>query len=213
MATTSVLGRGALLGIATFALAVVALHLLQPELDPRDEAVSYYVHGRFGWVLTVGLLALGAASLALVVALARIARGARAGLWLLGVWAVGAMLGGVFEADPRGRWDQPPSIAGMIHGSAALFAFVALPTAALALRRPLRSQAEWRGSASLLTALGIGAAVSLVLFAGSLAPVFVRPGPPLLLGLTERVLLASYSAWLAVVALGMVPRSPRSASG
>ena len=61
----------ALSGVAVFALAILALHFLQPALSPRDEAVSYYVHGRHGWLLTIGLIALGTGSLALTAALVR----------------------------------------------------------------------------------------------------------------------------------------------
>jgi hypothetical protein len=32
-------------------------------------------------------------------------------------------------------------------------------------------------------------------------PVFIRPGPPVLLGLSERVLIATYVAWLTLVAV------------
>ena len=42
------------------------------------------------------------------------------------------------------------------------------------------------------------------MFMASLAPVFVRPGPPVLLGLSERVLLATYAAWLVAVGIGIV---------
>ena len=162
-----------------------------PVLDPREAAVSYYVHGRLGWLLTAGLAALGLASLALVVRLARAVPHARAGLWLLGAWAVGVLAGAVFPADPAGRWGEPPSMAGMIHGNAALLAFAALPIAALLLSKGFGPQAP------ALRGLALAATASLVLFAASLAPVFVRPGPPVLLGASERLLLALYVAWLA----------------
>lgn len=45
------------------------MHLVQPDLSPADDAVSYYMNGRFGWVLGLGLIALGARSLALLGAL------------------------------------------------------------------------------------------------------------------------------------------------
>lgn len=119
----------AVIGLAVFALTVLALHFVQPALSPRDEAVSYYVHGRHGWLLTIGLIALGTASLALIAALVRATEGsgARVGRWLIGVWSVGVLLGGVFPADPAGNWSAPPSVAGMIHGNAAMVAFLALP--------------------------------------------------------------------------------------
>ena len=48
---------------------------------------------------------------------------------------------------------------------------------------------------------------SLIAFAISLAPVFVTDGPPRLLGLTERILLAVNSVWLCVIAFALLRRS------
>lgn len=189
-------------GVTIFVLAVVALHLLQPGLDPLDHAVSYYVHGSSGWLLTVGLIALGMGSLALALSLRGVIAGpgTRAGRWLLGVWAAGALLGGIFSADPPGRWSEPPSVSGTIHGHAAMVAFLALPPAALRLARAAAGSEGWRSRRRLLLVLAAASAISLVVFAVSLAPVFVRPGPPILLGLSERILLATYSAWLVAAA-------------
>ena len=192
-------------GLAIFALTTGALHLLQPALSPRDEAVSYYVHGNHGWLLTLGLIALGTASLVLTAALVRATGGpgARAGRWLLGLWSVGVLLGGVFPADPAGSWSAPPSVAGMIHGNAAMVGFLALPTGALFLARSFRWDSRWKDAARLLFGLAVATAVSLVAFFASLMPVFIRPGPPILLGLSERILLGLYVVWLAAVAINL----------
>ena len=200
--------RIVLAGLAVFVTATAALHGLQSSLSPRDEAVSYYVHGTGGPLLTAGLLALGLASIVLVAALGEAVEGpgARIGRWLLGIWSLGVVLGAIFPADPPGHWNEPPSVAGMIHGNAALVAFVVFPLGALCLARSFRRDPPWTSRARLLGALAVAAAASLLLFFASLAPVFVRPGPPVLLGLSERVLLALYVAWLAAAAHGL-PRS------
>src|SRR5262245_26386593 len=202
---SAVLRRIVLAGLAAFVTATVALHALQPSLSPRDEAVSYYMHGRGGAFLTAGLLALGLASIALVAALGDTVDGpgARIGRWLLGTWSLGVVLGALFPADPPGHWNEPPSIAGIIHGNAALIAFVALPIGALCLAGSFRRDPRWASRARLLRALALASAASLLLFFASLAPVFVRPGPPVLLGLSERVVLALYVAWLAAAAIAL----------
>ena len=83
-------------GNGCFAVAVLALHLLQPELSPLNYAVSYYVHGAQGWLFTAGLLAWGLGSAALFLGLARSIRihsrlrgSIRAGVGLsaLAVWS------------------------------------------------------------------------------------------------------------------------------
>jgi hypothetical protein len=51
---------------------------------------------------------------------------------------------------------------------------------------------------SLLTG---AAAISLIAFMASLMPVFIRAGPSILLGLSERVLIVTYLAWLTLVAV------------
>ena len=204
-------GYVGIVGVVVFVCAVLILHMVQPGLDPRDEAVSYYVHGPFGWVLTVGLISLGIGSMSLVFGLVHLVEGGwgRAGKRLVGVWGLGVLLGGVFPADPPGHWNEPPSLAGMIHGSAAMLAFLALPLGALCLARAFRQDPRWRPQGSLLLGLAVAAAISLVVFMASLAPVFVRPGPPVLLGLSERVLLATYAAWLVAVGIGIVKHGDR----
>jgi hypothetical protein len=197
----------ALGGTAIFVVAVLALHWLQPKLSPLDEAMSYYVHGAHGWLMTVGLLAIGVGSLALTIGLARVLEGrlARVGIEFLAVWSVGAILGGAFSADPPGNWDQPPSLSGAIHGIAALVALTAFPVAAATVTAILRRHSRFNRISGAATILAVTSVVSFIAFAGSLVPVFVRPGPPLLLGLTERVLFGAYAAWLAVVAIGLIP--------
>lgn len=205
----------ALGGVTIFVLTVVALHFLQPGLSPVEEAISYYVHGSHGWLLTAGLVALGVGSLSLVAGLVDSVKGpgARIGRWSLGVWGVGVLLGGVFRADPPGQWSEPPSVAGMIHGNAALLAFLAFPVAALSLARSFRQDERWRSPGTVLLGLAVASAISLIAFMASLIPVFLRPGPPILLGLTERVLVAIYSAWLMAVATTLLKHGQGVVSG
>jgi hypothetical protein len=198
-----------LLGIVLFVVNIISLHFLQGDLKPLDEAISYYVHGSEGWLLTVGLIVLGIASLAITRALGKIVDGpgARPGLWLLGVWSVGVLLGGFFPADPPGHWNGPQSLAGMVHGNAALLAFTVFPVATLLLGRSFRRDRGRLPTAKALWLLAVAAVISLVAFIASLMPVFIRPGPPILLGLSERVLITVYAAWLMLVAVTILKRS------
>jgi hypothetical protein len=195
-----------LIGTAVFVLTTVALHIVQPELSPLDEAMSYYVHGAHGWLMSVALLAIGVGSLALAIGLAQVLHGqlARVGIGFLIVWAVGAILGGAFSADPPGNWDRPPSTSGAIHGIAAIVALTAFPLAAVLIALGAGRDREANRKSALLNVLSVASVVSFVAFAASLVPVMIRPGPPVLLGLTERVLLGVYAAWLAVVAVGLM---------
>jgi hypothetical protein len=201
--TTRWLAALGLTGVGVFAAATLALHVVQPDLSPLEAAVSYYVHGREGWLLRLGLMSLGLGSLALVIALSMQNTRSRIGLILLGAWSAGVIAGGVFAADPPGNWDRPPSVSGAIHGLAAMIALAALPAAAVFLTRSFRRDARWRPLQGMLDLLTVIVVLSYVAFMASLAPVFIRPGPPILLGLTERILIAACLAWLAALAIGL----------
>ena len=173
-----------LLGIGLFLVTIVGLHFFQLDLKPLDEAINYYVHGSQGWLLTLGLIGLGIGSLSITRALAGTVGGpgARSGRWLLGIWSVGVLLGGFFRADPPGHWNEPPSLVGMVHGNASLLAFAAFPVAALFLARTFGAIADGCQPPAALSLLAVAAVISLIAFIASLMPVFIRPGPPVLLG-------------------------------
>lgn len=179
-------------GAAAFAICSLLMHVAQPELSVWDDAVSYYMNGPWGWVLGAGLVAMGLGSLCLLAAIRRNLSGAPVGRWALGLWGMGAAIGGVFPPDPIGSWDKPPSVPGMIHGGAAMVAFLALPVAAVAL-----SHAKgWRmGAERALPALAWVCVALLLVFFVSLAPAFANRAPHGL-GATERLLLTAYVAWL-----------------
>ena len=211
---TGPLAHAALAGVGGFVVAMLALHWLQPGLGLRDDAISYAVHGPYGWLVTVGLLALGLGSLALTVGIAWSGpqRGMAAGRWLLAIWTAGVLLGAVFPADPPGNWNKPPSPAGAVHGMVSLVAFVALPLAGLLLALGLRRDQRWRPLGAWLLALALASTAALLAFLAALAPAIISPGPPVLLGLTERVLLVADTAWLAAAGIGLRRVSSRRSS-
>jgi hypothetical protein len=171
-----------------------------------NEAVSYYVHGAQGWLFTAGLLAWGVGSAALLLGLARTVRirAGNAGLLGLAVWSAGVLTSGLFRADPPGQWDKPLSATALIHENAARVSFIALPIAALLLSHGLRRAPEWRRTAGVLYFLAVMIMVSLIVFFASLLPISDSLSPPILFGLTERMLLAVYAAWLCAAAIGLL---------
>jgi hypothetical protein len=198
----------ALAGLAGFVAAAGAADLANPRWSPVETMVSHYVHGRAGWLITVALLSLAAASAVLLRLAATRTHGGRLGLGLLGVWTGAVALGAVFPADPYGQWDRPPTPAGMVHGAAAMVAFVALPAAAVILTRAWRRDPRWRPVARALTVAARLTVTTLaaltVAFADVLGGPSLAAGPwASLVGLAERVALGSYVAWLAIAALGL----------
>ena len=187
-------------GALAFAASVGAMHAIQPELSVAHDAVSYYMNGPWGWVLAAGLVAMGLGSFCLLDAIRRGVGVSRAGLWALGVWGAGAAVGGLFAPDPIGSWNKPPSVSGMMHGGAAMVAFLAFPVAAVTL-----SHARgWRmGGGRFLPVLAWTCVAFLVAFFATLAPAFADRAPRGL-GITERLVLGANVAWL--VAAGSAVR-------
>jgi uncharacterized protein DUF998 len=201
--STGLLAYLCLSGNGLFAVAVVTLHLLQPELSPLNYAVSYYAHGAQGWLFTAGLLAWGIGSAALFLGLARTIRAA-AGLSALAVWSAGVLASGLFSADPPHQWDKPLSPTALIHENTARLSFIALPVAALLLSRGLGRAPEWRRTSGVLYLFAGLIMVSLIVFFVSLLPISDSLHPPIMFGLTERMLLAAYAAWLCAAAIGLL---------
>jgi len=183
-------------GVVLFTGACLLLHILEPGLDPIQDAVSYYMNQPSGWILTLGLIALGVGSMSLGVAVGRTSLDATstAGRRLLFVWSIGVLVGGIFRPDPMGHWDRPPTFSGIAHGGAALAAFLAFPAAAILLSPSLSRVA---GLSRCLRPLAIAAAACLVVFFLCLAP-GLQNRPPYVLGFVERILLALIVAWLAL---------------
>lgn len=203
---TGWLAYACLSGNGCFAIAVLVLHLLQPERSPLNEAVSYYVHGAQGWLFTAGLLAWGVGSAALLLGLARTIRirAGNVGLLGLAVWSAGVLTSGLFRAEPPEQWGNSPSMSGLVHENAARVSFIALPIAALLISHGLRRIPKWRRTAGVLYLLAIMIIVSLIVFFASLLPVSDSLNPPILFGLTERMLLTVYAAWLCAGAIGLL---------
>jgi hypothetical membrane protein len=216
MARAESFARTGAAGVGLFIASVVFMHAAQPELSPVDMAVSYYMNGRLGWVLGVGLVSLGTGSLSLAVGLRRLLARRGAGVWLLVVWGLGCIICGVFPPDPPGHWDEPSSASGMIHGNVAMVAFVALPAAAWLLSGKVAALAEMSAAIRLLRPLAILCAAALVVFFVCLAPVFANR-PPYALGFVERVLIVLYCGWLVAVGVSVTAvltfRADRSRAG
>ena len=203
MSDVTLPARISLVGSSAFVTSVAVMHVVQPELPPVDVAVSYYLNGRWGWWLGAGLVALGIGSVSLAVALRRAVPSVGGpGFWLLVIWGMGAVLGGIFPPDPYGHWDRPPSIAGMVHGVSALLAFVAFPAAAWLLSRRLAVHPRISARAPLLEKLAGACAACLIVFFACLAPVF-QDRAPYVLGLVERVLITAVVAWLVTAAVSV----------
>ncbi|MEV4940805.1 DUF998 domain-containing protein [Streptomyces zaomyceticus] len=205
-----------LLALAAGWAAMIVTDVLNPRIDPISETVSRYVHGTGGWLITLALLSIGSASAVVArwlrhlpgrPAARRAARGA------LAVWAAGVLVAGLFPADPPGQWGHP-STSDLVHGTAALPAFLALPLAASVSLRGLMTR--WPTgrrallavtTASALTTVALGVFLVDVMSGG---PSLGIGGAPTLVGLVERLAITADIAWVALAAVA-VSRDGRDA--
>ncbi|BEL04920.1 hypothetical protein Q0Z83_031110 [Actinoplanes sichuanensis] len=177
-----------LAALGGYLLLTLTADLLNPDWNPVETMVSHYVHARAGWLIPAALLCLAAAS-ALLTRLIR-AHAPRTTVVLLRIWTLAVLAGAIFPADPYGRWDRPPSIAGLLHGLAALTAFTVLPAAALTLR-PRTAALTVAPYLLLLVAF----------YDVQDGPTLTFGGHESLIGAAERLTLWTYVAWLAGTAL------------
>jgi hypothetical membrane protein len=168
--------------VSWFVVVGVALHVLEPEFDPRFRFMSEYVFGAYGWLMTGNFFVLAVATFAAAASLRDAdprSRSARVGIGLLEVGAVFICLAGVFS-------DFVPHLA------ASAVAVPSVVMGALCLSWSLRHR-------------GLG--VVSVAMAGALLSSVADVGMP---GLLQRATLLLLVTWLLVVADRMVRVSGRS---
>lgn len=105
--------------------------------------MSDHANGSYGTIFRAALLLHGLGNLAMAVGLTAVfadSRSARRGAVLLGIAAIGILLGGVFSIDPPGA---PRTIAGAIHSVAAAVSFPIEAGALLFFARAFRTNSTW----------------------------------------------------------------------
>jgi hypothetical membrane protein len=190
-----------IIGTVTFAGVVLLLHLLSPEFDPTTRFISEYGLGPYGYLLTIGFLALGIGSIFLVAALSCLENTGefmwKSGLVLLTIWGLSVTLDGIFPID---KGVQPVTRSGEIHLMAAMIAFLSLMIASLLLSLSFRRMPSWKRMVPTALLLVV---LIVVLFAISAILDTV------LQGLTQRLFVLACLAWLLYVARGVRSSAPK----
>lgn len=172
------------------ALALI-LHALHPELHPARAYVSEYANGRWGWVLTLTLLAFASGAYALGRGL-RQSAGQRLGPALITAAGACMAVAALVSTDRYGDEEVIGTFAGRLHGYAAITGFAILVLAMLLLARPLEREPRWGRVGRITLPL---AAVSVFALAGTFA------AAPEAAGLRQRVFLLPVIGWLVASAL------------
>jgi Protein of unknown function (DUF998) len=115
-----------LASITIFAILIIMLHFLRPDLDPLQRPTSEYAVGQYGYLMTAAFFCMSIATFTLVIILNKKMRGkARSiiGLILLTTWGVAVLIAMIFPIDAEGAL---PTTAGKIHKTNGPVAFLSL---------------------------------------------------------------------------------------
>jgi len=180
---TSTLALVALFLVLAAALVLIRLHTLPTGLDPKRDAVSDYGATSFHLYYRVMVVLLGAGAASLALALHHSGDVRTRGLVWLWIFAIARILIAGFMTVTPGR---RITIEAQIHWVLAAAAFTSIAFAA-----PLIS-----------SDLDIAKTIAALVIASAIATLVTRALRPLrsVFGLVERILYASFLAWLIVVA-------------
>jgi hypothetical membrane protein len=202
---TSQLAWAGVAGIAVYVAIDVALAFLRPDYSLLHNAESDYGVGPWSWLMDVSFLLRGAATLAVVAAIAREVRRVPPmgeALVLLIIWAVASGCLAFFPDNPVGT---PATASGRIHLLFAAIAFltvaVGTPLASYALRR----EPSWRERAVPLMVISVLAILALLLLGRHKFGLHTDGG------LFERIFLGLELLWLLIVALYLTRSEPARA--
>ena len=173
----------------TSVVAVVALHILRPELAPVSHRLSEYAIGRYGGLMTAAFLCVGASLLTLAGAIVDEDRRLRSHVVAaaVGIAGLGMIVSGVYRTDVS----RSGATADALHSAASGLATLALIGAAVV----------WTAVASRRTAPVVLATMSVVL--GAVSPALHRSRWT---GLSQRLLWLTLLAWVVVAAVELAHR-------
>jgi hypothetical protein len=203
-----VLVARAAIGAAVLAIiALAALHLLKPDVDPARTMISRYALGRHGWMMSLCFAAFATASACLFAALIGHASSllSRTGMALLLIAAAGLAMAAVFPMDPE--WTAPAqrSLSGKMHGLAFMLGVPCQVLSVLLLSVALGGQTPH--AAFPLFILTATVWLSLIVMIAIMAMVGPAHGPspsiPRVFGWANRALVVSYGVWLILAAWPM----------
>jgi len=178
----------------------VISQLLPPHYSSISQAESDLAVGKYGLIMSINFLNRGILSLLFIFAFLRTLdwlgvtrQQFRAGTYLLGAWAVGAILLAIFPTDVPAT---PVSWHGAIHLAVALVAFIGGAFGALIFAQKLQKVHELRGLSRLAMPLSVLAVILWIIeFLSFIAPHLNAS----IGGLIERLFLGSVLFWIGTV--------------
>jgi hypothetical membrane protein len=182
--TARITERMVFLCAAYYVIVLLALHILQPDFDPRFRFMSEYALGDYGWLMTTTFFALGLAPFVAAIGLRGVhqsSRSTRIGLGLLVVAATFIWLAGIFKDS------IPHLLAGVV-------AFPSMVMGVLLLSWTFRRAAGWQ----IIHRIGLFIGLAM------LAMLFLMVADAGMPGLEQRVFIFLFLLWLCVVVRRLV---------
>ena len=174
-ATRALLACGMVAG-PLFAVVATAQILTRDGFDLPRHAVSLLSNGALGWIQITNFVVSGLLFLAAAVGLRRALRLRRGGRWgprLVGAFAVGMIVAGVFRPDPMDGFPpgtppgnpEHPTWHSYVHFTVATLAFLALVAACLVVARGFAAEHKrgWAAYSAVTGVAFLGASVALSL--------------------------------------------------
>lgn len=185
---------------------MLALHFVQPDLDPVREVMSGYANGPFGNLMTFAFYALGIGTIVLALRLQRSTDQSWAPITIsvaLGFGGLALILSGIFEVERPG---VPDTFSETIHSDGAIAGFVLIVIAMVLFPYVLCYRDErWRSF--LVPSLSL----AIIAVAAIFSP--IAPSTTIA-GLAQRALAVVVFGWVLLVAVWLRLRiSPSSGGG
>lgn len=211
--SSRLLAAAAVASIAVGVLTLAALHVVGPtaSISPVRRTISEYQLTSLGWAFNVGVVAVAAGSLALLVALVAERLAGPGGIVALLGWIAGLLTLAVF---PKHNWAVGPSSTGQVHRVASLVAFLCLPVAVMLISRRRSPHSSGLSRTPARWSFGL-AAVALLWFAPIVVAIARQHGggapwwQGIPLGLVERGLALTEVLALLSLGVAMLGRRPR----
>jgi len=204
--------RLAAAGAAAVIVIILALHVIKPELEPSWRFISEYAIGRHDWLMMAAfcIWAVSCAALASALRGEVRTRPGRIGIVVLYIVSYALIAAGLFPQDPVTIKPEEGTTAGMLHAVASLIGIPGTPLAAMLISASLwRNNPAWMPYRAVLMTAAHATWISLTLMIAYLAWAVPRAGgfnPDVSAGWMNRLVVATYLAWLLVVACRLLER-------
>ena len=189
-----------------FLILLVALHFIEPQIDPSWHMISEYEIGNYGWVMQLAFLCLALSSVSLIVAIrSQVATvGGLIGLGLLMLSAAGVTLAALCVTDPMDTPRGEMTLHGNLHGLGFILGGPGQTIAAVLISVGLRRNQAWSSARRTLLWTAQLPWITLVVMAATIAVLLPQNagkfGPSVLVGLPNRLYVVAGCVWLMTVA-------------